>query len=156
MSSAPFRRRKKLIEPRIQLRFALVFLTTSGLAVLVQTLVVSALLMRVASRLPNDGVDLQGFLPEILGSSLLFTLLVLVPLDLCVGILSTHKIVGPLYRFRVYLTQLAAGERPQPCRIRENDELQDLCELLNRATEPLRGATTPSGPTPVRSDKEVA
>jgi hypothetical protein len=62
----------------------------------------------------------------------------LVPLTLLVGITSTHKVVGPLYRFRVYLTQLAAGERPAPCRIRQNDELQDLCELLNRATQPLR------------------
>lgn len=54
------------------------------------------------------------------------------------GVASTHKIVGPLYRFRVYLTALARGESPEPCRIRKDDELQDLCELLNRATEPLR------------------
>jgi len=153
--SGSFRRRKKQIEPRIQQRFALVFLTTSALAALVQTLVVSLLLLRVAERLPTDGVELREFLPQILGSSLLFTLLLLVPLDLAVGVLSTHKVVGPLYRFRIYLTQLAAGERPEPCRIRKDDELQDLCELLNRATEPQRRGVLPQGAPPPPA-KEVA
>jgi len=132
------RRGKKLIEPRIQWRFTLIFLTSATLAALVQALVVSFLTMRAADRLPNDALALKSQLLDILGAGLGVTLLLLVPLTLMVGISSTHKIVGPLYRFRVYLTQLAGGEHPAPCRIREDDELQDLCELLNRATEPLR------------------
>jgi len=146
MSSSE-RRKKKLIEPRIQKRFVLIFLSTTALAMLVQALVVSHLLLRVADRLPNDGVELKAELLGTLTSSLTFTLLLLTPLTLAVGIASTHKIVGPLYRFRLYLTQLAAGERPQPCRIREDDELQDLCALLNRATEPLRRSDAPAGST---------
>jgi len=134
----PNRRSKKLIEPRIQWRFALIFLTTSALAALVQSLVVSFLTMRAADRLPNDGALLKLQLLEILGGGLGLTVLLLVPLTLVSGIVSTHRIVGPLYRFRVYLTQLAQGERPGPCSIRKDDELQDLCELLNRATAPLR------------------
>ena len=137
-TNEPNRRSKKLIEPRIQWRFALIFLTTSALAALVQCLVVSFLTMRAADRLPNDGALLKLQLLEILGGGLGITVLLLVPLTLVSGIVSTHRIVGPLYRFRVYLTQLAQGERPGPCRIRKDDELQDLCELLNRATAPLR------------------
>jgi hypothetical protein len=138
--SSPDRRARKLIEPRIQKRFVLIFLSTTALAVLVQALVVSHLLLRAADRLPNDGVALKSELLGILASGLACTLLVLTPLTLVVGIASTHKIVGPLYRFRVYLAQLASGERPEPCRIRKGDELQDFCALLNRATEPLRRA----------------
>ncbi len=138
--STPERRKKKLIEPRIQQRFLLLFLSTTALALLVQALVVSYLLLRVADRLPNDGIALKAELLGLLASSLTFTLLLLTPLTLAVGIASTHKIVGPLYRFRVYLNQLAGGERPAPCRIRKDDELQDFCELLNRVTEPLRGS----------------
>jgi hypothetical protein len=132
------RRKRKLIEPRIQKRFVLIFLSATALAVLVQALVVSHLLLGVADRLPSDGLELKGELVGILASGMSFTLVLLTPLTLAVGIASTHKIVGPLYRFRVYLTQLAAGERPAPCKIRKDDELQDFCELLNRATEPLR------------------
>lgn len=137
--NAPERRTKKLIEPRVQKRFALTFLSMAGLAALVQAMVVSYLLLRTADRLPNDGVALKTELPEILASSLLITMGLLAPLTVAVGFASTHKIVGPLYRFRVYLTELTQGARPAPCRIRKDDELQDFCELLNRATEPLRG-----------------
>jgi hypothetical protein len=144
MNSAE-RRKRKLIEPRIQKRFVMIFLSTTALAMLVQALVVSYLLLRVADRLPNDGVELKASVLGTLASSLGFTLLLLTPLTLVVGIASTHKIVGPLYRFRLYLTQLADGERPQPCRIREDDELQDFCALLNRATEPLRRPDAPPG-----------
>jgi hypothetical protein len=145
MSSSE-RRKRKLIEPRIQKRFVLIFLSTTALAIRVQSLVVVHLLLRVADRLPNDGIELRSELVGTLASSLSLTLLLLTPLTLVVGIASTHKIVGPLYRFRVYLTQLAAGERPQPCRIREDDELQDFCELLNRATGPLRERDAAGGP----------
>jgi len=136
--SPPERRKKKLIEPRIQQRFVLIFLSTTALAVLVQALVVSHLLLGVADRLPNDGLTLKAELLGILTSGLTATLLLLTPLTLVVGIASTHKIVGPLYRFRVYLTSLALGEQSEPCRIRKDDELQDFCALLNRVTAPLR------------------
>jgi len=150
--SSPERRKKKLIEPRIQKRFVLLFLSTTALAMLVQALVVSHLLLRVADRLPSDGVALKSELLGLLTSGLTFTLLLLTPLTLAVGIASTHKVVGPLYRFRMYLSQLADGERPEPCRIRANDELQDFCELLNRATEPLRR----SGPSQSPALEEAA
>ena len=140
------RRKKKLIEPRIQIRIALLHLTTSMLAALVQAVVVVYLLMRIADGLPHDGLELKSELPNILGNSLLVTILLLVPLTMIVGITSSHRVVGPLYRIRQYLTQLKAGEKPAPCKVRENDELQDFCELVNAVTEPLRraeGATPP-------------
>lgn len=144
------KRKRKLIEPRIQLRFALIFLTTSALAVLVQTMVVCYLMLGIADRLTHDGVELKSHLPDVLAGSLLCTSVLLVPLTLAVGIKSSHKVVGPLYRFRLYLSELAAGSKPQPCRIREDDELQDFCELLNRATEPLRRADPAPAAAPTR------
>ena len=145
--SSQERRKKKLIEPRIQKRFVLLFLSTTALALLVEALVVSYLLLRMADQLPNDGIELKAGLLGLLARSLTFTLLLLTPLTLAVGIASTHKVVGPLYRFRVYLTQLVQGERPQPCKIRKNDELQDFCALLNQATEPLRRPEASTAPT---------
>jgi hypothetical protein len=132
------RRRKKLIEPRLQLKFSLAFLATAFLLVMVQAIVLAFLLQRVADRLPNDGLALQAEAPRVLLYSFLATFALLAPLSLAVGVRTTHPVVGPIYRFRVYLGQLARGERPGPCRIREDDELQDLCALLNEATAPLR------------------
>ena len=54
------RRRKKLIEPRLQLRFSLIFLTSAALAALVQSITFSFLLMKIADRLPNDGLELKS------------------------------------------------------------------------------------------------
>ena len=55
-----------------------------------------------------------------------------------VGILATHRLVGPIYRFKVFLKQVADGERPADCKLRQGDELQDVCDLINAATAPVR------------------
>jgi hypothetical protein len=38
------------------------------------------------------------------------------------------------------LKRVIEGQERGECRLRNGDELQDLCELINRATEPIRGA----------------
>ena len=38
----------------------------------------------------------------------------------------------------MFLNQVIRGEKPEPCRIRKRDELQDFCKLLNEVTAPLR------------------
>lgn len=131
------RRRRNLINPRIQLRFALLFLSASGLSVVLQTLILYWALTRVAEGLPAEGHLLMRQLPAILITNLLIAFAVLTPLTIIAGILSTFRLCGPLHQFRLFLEQVAAGQRTEPCRIRKDDELQDLCALLNRATAPL-------------------
>jgi len=58
-----------------------------------------------------------------------------------VGIAITHKIAGPLHRFEIYLRALKSGQTSAPCKLRNSDQLQDFCQLLNEATEPLRTAS---------------
>jgi hypothetical protein len=150
------RRRKKLIEPRLQLRFSLAFLATSFALVLVQAIVLTFLLQRVADQMPNDGMLLRAGLARILLASFAVTFLLLAPLSLAVGIRTTFPVVGPIYRFRVYLRELIDDKRPGPCRIRKGDELQDLCELLNEATAPLREATALTQETRTAEEDEGA
>ena len=151
-------RRRKLIEPRIQVRFFLFFLTISGLAVLVQTIVLNYLLHRLARELPGDGELLLANIPGSLGIAVAVTFALLAPLTFVLGVQTTFPIVGPLYRFRAYLTQIAAGERPGPCHIRKGDELQDLCRVLNRAVASLQGEGADGTPereaTPTKPDDE--
>jgi hypothetical protein len=77
-------------------------------------------------------------LPGILRRTFLLTLGLVTPLTFALGVLSVFKVVGPLYRFRLYLRGVADGTEQEPCRIRQGDELQDFCDLLNEVTAPLR------------------
>lgn len=131
------RRRRVLVEPRLQLRIVLAFLGAACASTLVQVLLLSHRLSSLAESLPTDGNLVLEQLPGILRSQVLLTLLLMTPLMLAVGVLETFRVVGPLHRFERYLRDLADHKRPEPCRIRKGDELQDLCRLLNEATQPL-------------------
>jgi hypothetical protein len=133
-----YKRRRKLIEPRIQMKFALTFFTTAGIAIFVQTAMIGFMIDRAASTLPSEGALLRSQLPQMLRDGFLLTTVVLVPLTLVVGIRSTFRVIGPLHRFRLFLGGVLEGRQHAPCRIRAGDELHDFCDMLNRVTEPLR------------------
>lgn len=144
------KRRKQLIDPRLQTKFILAFVCVAGSCLLLQSVTVVLSLHRLADRLPHDGPLVLDEIGSTLGFNLGLLFLFLVPLSVAVSTILTFRIAGPIYRFRMFLESLTRGERPADCRIRTGDELQDFCELLNRATEPLRQpvavpASTPEG-----------
>jgi len=131
-------RKKKLINPSLQLRLVLIFLCTAGAAVQVEAILIALTLSRLAGKMPNDGGILRAALPDFLRTNLLLTLALLIPLTLGIGVVATFKIAGPLYRFEQFLKAVRDGEQTEPCRIRKGDELQGMCTLLNEVTAPLR------------------
>ncbi|MEO6710579.1 MAG: hypothetical protein ABI054_00635 [Planctomycetota bacterium] len=141
-------RKIKLILPRVQLRLIAAFLCLSAIALFMQYMLLMSVLSDTASELPHDGLLMIDGLGEMLGRIFLVSAGVIMPLTLMVGILVTHRLLGPIYRFKVFLKQVADGERPPDCRLRHGDELQDLCDLINRATVPLR--QKPNEIVPVR------
>jgi hypothetical protein len=136
------RRRIRLVRPRLQLRLMGAFLGVALLALTLQYLVFQRVLVEAAASLPNDGaallVQTNGRLALVFG----VTVLLLLPATFAVGLLVTHRLIGPIYRFEKYLAQVIAGETREPCRIRKGDELVELCDLINRATEPVRERRT--------------
>jgi hypothetical protein len=68
-----------------------------------------------------------------------------------VGVLTTFRVAGPLYRIEMFLKQVARGEKPADCRLRKGDELVEFCEVVNLATAPLRRTETEGG-TNVNAD----
>ncbi len=63
---------------------------------------------------------------------------VLVALILAAGISSfylTHRVAGPLYRLQVSAKELVEGNLALRIRLRKGDELQDLADLANQATD---------------------
>lgn len=138
--SVQYKRRKKLIKPRLQLRMSGLFVGLVTLMLLLQFALITAALHHTANLLPSDSALLLGqtnsFALRIIGISAA----VFLPLTLMVGILSTFRIAGPLYRFEQFLVAVQNGENPEDFTLRERDELKDLAALINTSTAPLRNA----------------
>ncbi len=134
MPQSKHKRRNKLIKPALQLKIVLIFFGTASVAVLVQAIMMSRALTNVPELSNAEHSALLTYLPGILMTNLAVSVGVLLPLISLIGITVTHRIVGPVYRFEQYLGQIARGETPGPCTIRDNDELHDLCDAINEAT----------------------
>ena len=55
----------------------------------------------------------------------------------------SHRLVGPLFRFRKTITALADGEAVRPIRLREGDFLNDMRDEFNRMLETLQRQGVP-------------
>jgi hypothetical protein len=141
---APYKRRIKIIRPRLQMKLTLTFVGLTLLGLMLQFMVFLRTMTSLAVSLPSDHDVLMDAVPEVLIQSLLLTFCVVLPLTFLVGVLLTFRIAGPVYRFETYLKQLLRGENPGECRLRQGDELEELCGLLNQATQSLREKNTPT------------
>ena len=140
---AHHKRRIKLIKPSLQLKLVGTFVGMTALTLLLQYMLITAHLTDAATRMPDGGSHLMSVLPEMLTKVLLLSFLVVLPLMFCVGVLTTFRIAGPVYRFEQYLGSVARGEEVGPCRLRKGDELWDLCDKINEATAAMRHANAP-------------
>jgi len=146
MSKRPYRRRTKLIKPRLQLKIVAAFLGIVVLSLIVLMILLNAVVLDFADRGWIDRALLKSRWLSVLATKLGLSLAILAPMALAIGVLLTHRIAGPLYRFEVFLRQVVQGEHPEPCRIRKGDELGEMCRLLNKFTQPLRDGTVDPAP----------
>ncbi len=146
------RRRRKLIKPGIQLRLSAIFAGVSVLCLLIQWLLFSALLVSAANDLPVGGEYLLDLIPGLLFRSILFSLVIALPLTLLAGVHATFGITGPIHRFESYLREVVRGTQLGPCKIRKGDGLGELCELINLATEPVRRREVEGEPQPTAGE----
>ena len=56
---------------------------------------------------------------------------------LLTGLFMTHRMAGPIYKFKAELERIEAGHAPRPIHLRKGDEFQDVAEALTRALETL-------------------
>lgn len=138
MAQPRYKRRNKLIRPRLQLKLVTVFAGIAVLALLLQCLLFYRTMTAMAVHLPHDGLIVMSEVNDQLGHILFLSLGLLLPATFWIGILVTFRIAGPVYRLENYLQQVARGERPEDCRLRKGDELAELCVAVNQATRPLR------------------
>jgi hypothetical protein len=138
--SQPIRhpRRIKLIKPGLQLRLVAIFFGISCLGGLIQALHLGMRLSMLGNTLPEGGTYLMAQLPGLPLEIFLVSFFLLLPLTMAVGVLSTFRIAGPVYRFEKFLREVGEGSESQPCRLRKGDQLLELCALLNQATAEAR------------------
>ncbi len=132
------KRTKRLVKSGLQLKLIMTFVGLACVASLFEVILLNRAVTFVAAQMPRDGGILLGELPGVLRSSVLLSLSVLVPVTIGVGLVLTHRLAGPIYRFETYLRGVANGEQNGRCKIRDGDELQEFCELLNEAISKLR------------------
>jgi methyl-accepting chemotaxis protein len=70
-------------------------------------------------------------------------LIVLVPVMAWDAIRFTHRIVGPLVRFRRAMQEIARGDPVRPIKLREGDYLNDLRDDFNQMLEALQRRGVP-------------
>jgi hypothetical protein len=65
--------------------------------------------------------------------------LILLPLLLCDVLKLSHRFVGPVWRLRQGLRQIAAGERPETMRFRKDDFWPEMAGEFNSVVEQVEG-----------------
>lgn len=138
---APSRRKILLIERAFQVKFVakVTFVIVSG------TALTGWLLYLFADRefghafyrahyLARSSWEL--LLPAVLVSSFASMCLV-AALAVFLTLYDSHRIGGPLYRFRANLETIAEGDLTRTTRLREGDELRSLSDAMNGMTESL-------------------
>ncbi|MEZ5973933.1 MAG: hypothetical protein R3F33_16875 [Planctomycetota bacterium] len=156
MSHTP--RKKKLNKPKLQLKMIGVFLAISSFAAFGQALLLSQSLMEVGLRIEDTQVarTVQDAMPGLLMRNLLWTALFLLPFMLVVGVHVTHRIAGPAYRIENYLRKVSEdGDISEPCRVRDQDELQNLAGSINQAFTRLRNRAQEEASAPATEPKQA-
>jgi hypothetical protein len=158
-----YRRRKKLINPRFQLKLACAGLAISLVSVMVLMILLNEAIMEMMDSGWVDPLAVQSGWIGMLAGKLVIAAALLIPLTIALGIILTHRIAGPMYRFEKWLMSVHQGEKPGPCVIRKGDEFQEFCDLLNKVTAPLREEKPAEpteeaapGATPVRRTERIA
>ena len=128
-------RRIKLINVPFQMKLTLIFVGVAAVSLLLQILLFTKCLGDVAGMLPNDGAVLWAEMRTVFLGVFLTSTLAFLPLIFLVGVLTTFRIAGPIYRIETYLSAIVRGEEPTGLKLRKGDELQKLVDLLNQAFE---------------------
>lgn len=142
MSNPTYKRRKKLINKRLQLKMIGVFTAIGGVCALFQIVLVNFSLLEVAKNAPAGGDQILHEARSMMFTNVAWTLGALVPLMVCVGLVVTHRVAGPAYRMTQHCKAIAEGAPVTTCKIREGDELGDLCDALNAAMARISGGVS--------------
>jgi hypothetical protein len=146
-----YKRRRQLIKRGFQLQVAWLAVLVALAAVLVQAIVSGFFITQEAASLPVDGRALLDVVPGMLWRSVAVSALLLVPMAALLAILASFRIAGPLHSVEQYLRDVARGESRGLCTVRDEDELQELCALVNEALAAVESRKAERGEDPAQA-----
>ena len=134
------RRKRFLVDKRLQLRFVWMNLIYAALPLIaVAVSLFSPLIFQLynldgqSAEASNAAVNLL-FLHDRFWPPVLITLV----LVMAHSLKTTHRIAGPLFRFRSVFASIEAGILPKPVKLRKNDYLDAELNAINRMLDSLR------------------
>jgi len=152
--------RNYLLDPRVQLRYALYFFTFGVIAaILNQMMLVRTIQSSVLQLLFDDKVDALALTAGIAGplsqlswrTAMLFPVLGLACALFAIRI--THRFVGPQVALLRHIEALKHADYDAVCELRSDDELQRVANALNELAAALRESEAQD---PQRRQQEVA
>lgn len=142
INAKPYKRRVYLIDREFQARFILKFcalVAAGGLLFMgilyfsvMQSTAVSIVNSRVVVRTTADLI-----LPILIQTVIIVTVVVSLA-TILVTLFVSHKIAGPLYRFRRVMQELERGNFSSDFHIRQPDQLQELAKAFNSMIKKMR------------------
>jgi methyl-accepting chemotaxis protein len=124
-------RRIKVVDGRFQYRMIAISLTiiVLGLLLFAGITALYYALAQAGGKGPNPEV-LLVILPPLLLNDLAIMILVIV-----IGVYTSHRIAGPIYRIAMDIDRALAGERGVRVSLRRQDSLADFAEKVNQLIE---------------------
>ena len=145
MSPTPrkYQRRNYYIDKDFQTKFILKFCSLVAFG----SLLIVALIYWLAQHSTTVGIangrvavhNTAEYLLPLLLQTVLVELVIVSLAAIVMTLLFTHKIAGPLYRFKIMLGQLGEGDFSSSMRLREGDQLQQVAQAYNEAVGKING-----------------
>lgn len=137
---AAYRRTQYFIAKKFQLKYVgMILLLVSLTAVMCSYVTYYTMMLTVGDKLAN--VYPQGRLISIVNTvnlRILLSMLLVAPLIVAIGIYTSHKIAGPIYRIEKFLRSMADGDLSLSLTLRKNDELISLAGGINRVIDSVK------------------
>ena len=134
--NASYKRKQYLVDRNYQMRFVTQLLMVVLVVAALSALVASSILWRTMYFEEGSHVTLIACLIAV-AITLLFELLLAIPIVFYIGIRQSHRIVGPMNRLKRTLEAIGQGDFSQRITCRKGDVLEDLAGAVNRMAESL-------------------
>ena len=136
--NAPYKRKQYLVDRDFQMRsVARLFMAVLAIAALAALISSTLLWKTMYLSEGNSHVMLITCLISV-AITLLFELLLAIPIAFYIGVRQSHRIVGPMNRLKRMLEAIGQGDFSQRITLRKGDALEDLAAAINQMAESLQ------------------
>ena len=140
------KRRNYFIDKKFQTNFILKFcLLVAATGAFIMAILYALTKKATTVSVVNSRVVVQGtsdFIFPILIQTFIVSTIVVSLATIIITLFISHRIAGPIYRFKKTISSLAEGDFSGECRLRHTDDLQDVAAAFNDMILKLKTSLT--------------